>query len=168
MAARRIRRTSACTIPRGERGIERLGADCSVVRRPPPLIEQQQGPQPPDVSIDQPAPVVELGGEHGIAAQVRRQRPLVHLERASHAGLDHQPPGAKLEDGVLGTTHDAADGRTAEATQQPAPGGSAYNVIMTERYRAEGAPHEARTELPDDRFDFGQFGHEAPESYARP
>jgi hypothetical protein len=92
----------------------------------------------------------------------------VHLERAGHTRLHHQPPAAEVEYGVLGTAGDAADGRTTEATQQPAPGGPAEDVIMTERYRAEGAPHKARAEIPDDRFDFGQLGHEAPESYARP
>jgi hypothetical protein len=39
---------------------------------------------------------------------------------------------------------------------------------VTERDRAESAPHEVRTKIPDDRFDFGQLGHEAPESYAGP
>jgi hypothetical protein len=89
----------------------------------------------------------------------------VHLERAGHAWLHHQPAAAKVEYGMLGATGDAADRRAAEATQQPSPGGSTEDIIVTERDRAEGAPHEARTKIPDDRFDFGQLGHEAPEKY---
>ena len=57
------------------------------------------------------------------------------------------------------------DGGAAEPTQQPSPGGSAKDVIVTERYCTEGAPHEARTKIPDDRFDFGKLGHSAPEKY---
>ena len=38
---------------------------------------------------------------------------------------------------------------------------------MTERYRAESAPHEARTKIPDDGFDFGKLGHCRPKAIRR-
>jgi hypothetical protein len=83
----------------------------------------------------------------------------MNRERAGHPRLDDQPVGVELQDGVLGTPVHLAYGGAGQSTDEPASGNAPKNVIMAEGDPADGAADQCWSDVSNDGFDFGQFGH---------
>jgi hypothetical protein len=60
---------------------------------------------------------------------------------------------------VLGTPVHFAYGGAGESTDEPAPGNPPKDVVMAEGDPPDGAADQGWSDVSNDGFDFGQFGH---------
>ena len=65
--------------------------------------------------------------------------------------------------GVLGAPGDVAHGGPGQVPEQTAAGDAAQHVVVAQADALESAAEQGGTDVADDGFDFGKFGH-SPEN----